>query len=72
MQMLWPAERVSRGWISEGYSHANGPHDLHISRPGFTLSHLSNAEELDWGEEIQAAVGIARRCELPPAAKLRF
>ena len=31
VQMLWPAERVSRGWISEGYSHANGPHDLHIT-----------------------------------------
>ena len=22
-----PAERVSRGWISEGYSHARGPYD---------------------------------------------
>ena len=25
---LWPAERVSRGCTSEGYSHARGPHDL--------------------------------------------
>jgi hypothetical protein len=25
--MPWPAERVSRGWISEGTSHPKGPHD---------------------------------------------
>jgi hypothetical protein len=25
--MPWPAERVSRGWISEGTSHPRGPHD---------------------------------------------
>ena len=25
MAMPWPAERVSSGWISEGYSHPRGP-----------------------------------------------
>ncbi len=25
---LWPAERVSNGWISDGISQPNGPQDL--------------------------------------------
>lgn len=36
-----PAERVSRGWISEGYSHAKGPYDqayaLHLPYFRFLL-----------------------------------